>query len=214
MYSVSRKIKKFQCRRQVCKPLYWYGIRNFSIFRTEAFLWVWIQLGNLGPNLQDVKYISSSWKGGTQLKLNSKARELLDKSRYHNLERFKKWGSDMVPCRKVQDTSKHSSLHRLPMLLGTVPFRILFERSRYFNDRNNAKLGNDPISWLFDNLKSSNESFVHLDKLLISSTSCALGLLYKKYNLCKVHISLIYFGRLTSLLVSKFKLSREVRDFQ
>ena len=58
------------------------------------------------------------------MKLNSKARELLDKSRYHNLERFEKWGSNMVPCRKVQDTSKHSSLYRLPMLLGTVPFRI------------------------------------------------------------------------------------------
>ena len=58
------------------------------------------------------------------MKLNCKARELLDKSRYRNLERFEKWGSDVVPCRKFHDISNHSSLYRLPMLLGTVPFRI------------------------------------------------------------------------------------------
>ena len=75
--------------------------------------------------MQDPKYSTSSWKGGTQLKLNSKVKELFDRPTYCNLERFEKWASEITPCKKFEETNKNSRLNRFPMLLGTVPFILL-----------------------------------------------------------------------------------------
>ena len=88
-------------------------ISALEISRTEMFLWVRIQFGNLGPKLQELNCIWSSWKGRTQLKLNSKARELLDKYKVHNLERlerFEKWASEIIPCKKIKETTKTTGL--------------------------------------------------------------------------------------------------------
>ena len=95
--------------------------------------------------MQDPKNIPSSWKGGTQLKLNSKVKELFDRPTYCNLERFEKWASEITPCKKFEETYKFSRLNRFPILLGTVPFILLLSRYKLFNDGNIARLGNEPV---------------------------------------------------------------------
>ena len=180
-----------------------------EIWREETLFWVWIQFGNLGPKLQDVKFISSNWKGGTQSRLNSKESKLLNKTKYYNLERFNKRDPEITPYKKFEETNKTSILYRFLMLLGKVPFNLLVERYISFKDGTIAKLGNNLVIWLYDKSKTSNESFAHLDKLFISSTSCPLRLFEYKYNSRNVQISPKDFGMWTSLLKRRSRLSSE-----
>ena len=76
------------------------------------------------------------------------------------------------------------------------------------------KIGNNPVILLYDNSKTSNESFAHPDKLFISSTSCPLRLFEDKYNSRNVHISPKDFGMWENWLLLRSRLCREVKDFE
>ena len=99
-----------------------------EISRIEMFHWVRSQLGNLGPSLQFAKYMTRNWKGGTQLKFNSRARELFDKSKNHKLDKFDRWTSVTTPCKELKEISNCSSWYRFPIPLGTAPVILLDAR--------------------------------------------------------------------------------------
>jgi hypothetical protein len=79
------------------------------------------------------------------VELTSKASELLDKSKYNNLDKFEKWVSEIMPRKKFEETSKNTSLDRFPMLLGTVAFMRFILRTNCFKDENIVKSSNEPI---------------------------------------------------------------------
>ena len=70
------------------------------------------------PQITRCKIYYIQLEGGIQSQLNSKERELLNKNKDCNLERFEKRDVEITPCKKFEETLKTSSLYRFPILLG------------------------------------------------------------------------------------------------
>lgn len=172
------------------------------------FLWVFIQLGKSGPNLQDLTNRWNNWKGGTQSKLIFKVKGLWDESKKLNLVRFDSWASEITASKLLEYTIKPFSLCRLQILSAKFPFNLLLERFNKLNDVNIAKLGTDPAIWLLNKDKYSNESFRYPFKLWRDSRTFPFRWFIDKSKV--VHISSIDFGMPpSSWLSSRWSSSRE-----
>ena len=94
--------------------------------------WVLSQVGNLGPNFQDLRLMYVSLKGGAQseemLKTKETFGELLVIDSCFKLERLEKWASVMPPSHEFSLSSSTTSDESSPRLSGMIPLIWFCER--------------------------------------------------------------------------------------
>ena len=105
---------------------------SFDKLRYSRFFWDCSQAGNEGPKWHESIRSRFTWKGGTQLGLTFKWKELEPMDRYSNLLSFKKCCSERLPLIWLKPTPKTCSWESCPILSGRLPFNSFRGRYKYF----------------------------------------------------------------------------------